>query len=169
MQKLALDLKIEELLRLRAKVKLYKQVQENVEAEMALASTEHKDLEKEYPGLLEEFVNEITLFCNRRIEDLGNGPKRPQAIDAVAVVPVTEEDRPAPPPPAKVQPNLADEPVDPLKFLLKWRHLDSKRVKFKTKDGEVEGTVRGMVTPFLRIQTDTGYDVNVKPQEVQVI
>jgi hypothetical protein len=60
------------------------------------------------------------------------------------------------------------EPTDPLSFLLKWRHLDAKKVKFETPDGEVSGTVKGLVTPNVIVETDLGYVVKVDPNKLKV-
>jgi hypothetical protein len=62
-----------------------------------------------------------------------------------------------------------EEPSDPLRFAQKHRHLDSKRVRFNTKDGQVTGVVVGLTTPNILIKTDTGYTVPVAPSALQII
>lgn len=62
-----------------------------------------------------------------------------------------------------------NEPKDPLSFAQKYRHLDSKRVRFSTKDGDVNGKVVGLEVPNITVKTDTGYTVQVPPSSIQVI
>jgi hypothetical protein len=161
---------IKRLQRIKAKIDLFKRLVANVQDELAAVgeSAEHKALEAEHPGLLTEFCAEIREFSTRRIEQLGSGeeganPTPPKRV----VAPVREE---APPPPApQPQANAEEEPRDPLKFLLKYRHLEGKRVSFSSKDGPVQGTVRGMVTPHITVETDTGFVLTVPPKELKVI
>lgn len=61
------------------------------------------------------------------------------------------------------------EPSDPLRFAQKHKHLDSKRVRFSTKDGNVTGVVVGLTTPHILVKTDTGYTVPVSPSLLQTI
>ncbi len=166
---LDIERQILELQRIREKIGLYKTLLVNVESELTAKTEEHKVLEANHAGLLKEFVAEITGFCNYKIDELGNGPKRPTAkipIEPIMPEPLaidlTKEN-------PKVPPSNTDEPTDPLKFLLKWRHLEGKKVRFQTRNGEVTGTVRGMVTPYLKVETDTGHLANVSPREIQEI
>lgn len=161
---------IKKLQRIKAKIDLYRKVQGNVQDELVSVNqdSEHKSLEAEYPGLLSEFCSEIDAFCNKRVEQLGN----PTAHVPVAESPA-EVSRPRPqeqPKPAVHQVAMIDdEPTDPLRFLMKHKALDGKRVSFQSKDGLVQGTVRGLVTPFIKVETDSGFVIDVKPKELSVI
>lgn len=157
---------IKKLQRVKAKIDLFRKIQTNVQNELASASSdqEHKALEAQFPGLFAEFCAELDSFCTHRAETMGNGGMEPQPQRVVAEAPTPAPAAPSPPP---QDPN--QEPIDPLKFLLKYRGLDGKRVSFSSKDGKVEGTVRGLVTPFIKVETDSGFVVDVPPRELKVI
>lgn len=167
---------IKKLLRTKAKIDLYRKIAANVEAEKASINqdAEHKKLEGEHPGLLKEFCEEILTFCNTNINALGNGSPVPALKPVIA----SGTSTPVEPDPLalkvdvtgkQVAQPMGDEPVDPLRFLIQHRHLDGKKVKFTTKDGEVTGIVRGLVVPNVKIVTDNGYEVAVPPKELTVI
>jgi hypothetical protein len=162
---------IKALQRTKAKIDLYRKVQKNVEAELNLMGQdeEHKKLELEHPGLLKEFCSEVSLFCEKRVEALDNpkpeAPKREQERQQESLLSL----KPQPTPPVRVPVASEEEPGDPIRFLMKYKHLDNKKVEFETKDGLVTGTVRGLVTPFIKVQTDTGYVVDVEPSKLKVL
>lgn len=57
---------------------------------------------------------------------------------------------------------------DVLQFALAHRHLADKRVIVKTKDGEVGGTVRGILMPNIIVVTDTGHEAAVPPETIRL-
>ncbi len=150
---------IKVLLRTKAKIDLYRNVVKYVTTE---GSATNEEFNVAYPGLAEEFATELTSMCNARIEALGNPVKAPETK---VVIPTEPPKPPVPPEP----PVNNGDPTDPLLFLKKYRHLDNKRVSYASKDGEVKGTVKGMVAPFLRIQLDTGYVLNCEPSRIKEI
>lgn len=168
MRMLALEQEILKLQRIRELLGLYRTLLGNVQAELSANTKEHQTLETNHPGLLKDFVGEISAFCTNKIEELGNGP-RPQRIPIQPIMPETLEKEPPPKEKTQVPQNNSDEPTDPLKFLLKYRHLEGKKVSFDTKNGEVTGTVKGMVTPHLRIETDTGHVASVRPTDIRIM
>jgi hypothetical protein len=160
---------IKNLQRIKAKIDLYKKVASNVQDELASVNQdeEHKALEREFPGLLAEFCQEIGAFCSKRVEQLGNGGSVPRAVELPppeAQQPVKDEARPILPPDS-----TEEEPTDPLRFLLKYKHLDGKTVAWTTKDGQVQGKVRGLLAPNIIVETDTGHTVKVAGKILKVV
>lgn len=156
-----IDEQIKTLMRVKEKIELYRAVIKNVQT--FLKESFGNTAESLYPGLANEFENEISDFCQSRIDVLNGtravkpSPLRPeemQPLDAVETKP-----------PKTVTPDEAD----PVKFLMKHRHLDGKTVKFMSNGSEITGRVRGLVVPNITIETDLGYVVQVKPSEIQVI
>ena len=161
---------IKSLLRVKAKVDLYKKIISTIEAEKSSKSEEQEALNSEFPGLLNEFCGEILTFCSKRVDDLGNMRKEsPSAVTIVDQPQIPMQSQPVAQVQAPAAPTEEVEPTDPLKFLLKYRHMDGKRVTVTTRDGNVEGTVRGMVAPNIKVETDTGYIVGVPPRTVKII
>ncbi len=160
---------IKKLQRIKAKIDLYKKVVANVQDELASVNqdAEHKTLEQQYPGLLGEFCSELTGFCAGVIEQLGNGDSVPAATPPRRV-PEAVEAQPEPPKPKTPPATSVDdsEPADPLRFLMKYRHLDGKKVTWMTKDGQVQGVVRGMVTPNIIVETESGFTVPVPGRDL---
>src|SRR5690606_9935680 len=108
--------------------------------------------------------------CVRRIEQLNTSPMEKQENKQKATVnsqktyseaSVNQAEATSP-----VQPS-EDEPSDPLRFLLKHRALDGKKVTFESRDGTITGVVRGLVAPFLKVETSTGFTVKVRPSEIK--
>jgi hypothetical protein len=160
---------IKKLQRVKAKIDLYKKVQSNVTSELTSVNQdkEHKALEAEYPGLLAEFVQEMDAFCSKRIEMLGNG-----SVERPAPPPVPTTAAAAPEPLAK-KPIILEapdqEPKDPLRFLMKYKHLDGKTVTWMSKDGQVTGKVRGILTPNIIVETESGFTLPVEPKLLQEV
>ena len=117
-----------------------------------------------------EVAEEVTEFCIRRINELSSnsvtnltqshlvGQKRD--IQEEKLLKFSEKE--------PIRESVESEPADPLRFLAKWKHLDGKTVSFETKDGEVSGTVRGLVTPDVIVVTSNGYNVKVAPTKLRV-
>jgi hypothetical protein len=165
---------IKKLQRVKAKIDLYKKVQSNVTSELTSVNQdkEHKALEAEYPGLLAEFVQEMDAFCSKRIEMLGNG-EQPRRVSEPTPNGGAVND-PGPPQPATkpVTPPIQmidDEPADPLRFLMKYKHLDGKKVTWMSKDGQVTGTVRGLLTPNVIVESDNGFTLPVPARELKEV
>lgn len=78
--------------------------------------------------------------------------------DAEASVDLTKN-RPQPP---------AKKGQDILQFAMSHRHLDGKRVTVTTKNGKVGGVVRGMLMPNIIVQTDTGHEAHIPPEQITV-
>lgn len=170
---LAIEQEIQKLLRLKAKVNLYQMMLANVQNELDSKSKDHDELEKTHAGLLTEFVAEVSAFCEAKIDLLGNGPvnQKPAPVQRPSESEVVNKpaDSNLQKETVKVVDPSTEEPTDPLKFLLKWRHLEGKKVAFETRNGEVTGTVRGMVTPNLKVELDTGYTASVRPTDIKVL
>lgn len=162
---LAIEEQIKALQRIKAKIELYQKVSLTITDEAKLKTESTKKLDLEYPGLLQEFCDEICTFCADQMRSLGRGPlvyakanPEPQIVKPEPVV------NPDVIPQAEM-----DEPTDPLRFLLKYKAWEGKKVSFPSKDGQVNGTVRGMVVPYLKVETDTGFVIDVKPKELKVL
>lgn len=166
-KRMQIEEQIKALQRVKAKIDLYKKVISNIEIEKDSEDPESKTLEKEHPGLIAEFCDEITVFCSKRVEMLGN-PQKASMAPPIPREPVEPELLEKTDKPKKPEPPVEAEPRDPLKFLLKYKYLDGKTVSFRTKDGKITGKVRGLVVPNIRVETDSGYDVDVPPKELTV-
>jgi hypothetical protein len=158
-----LEDKIKTLLKRKAKLDLYKKLMVSLETEKVDKDEDKAILESEFPGLLVDFCNEVLGFCKQRMTELqtleDDTPKAPKVQAKVEAAP-----QPAPVLQAPVDP---DEPTDILKFAMKYRHLDGKHVTVVSPDGEVGATVVGMVMPFLKVFTDTGYTVDISPKDIK--
>lgn len=148
---------IKALLRTKAKIDEYRRVIKYVTED----STSTEEFDDKYPGLREEFTAELIEICNSRIEMLGNPvkPSAPKQMLETVENPIVK----ANPAPAENH----GEPNDPLRFLQKYRHLDGKKVVYSSKDGDVQGVVRGMITPFLKVELNTGYVINAEPAKIR--
>ena len=157
---------IKKLQRIKAKIDLHRRLISNLKADSEAKDPEHKALEAEHPGLFEEFCKEIVDFSVDRIQTLSNpeAPKLPTATERIIYAEPETENQPVAPKPQ------AQPPMDPLKFLMANKHLEGKKISFKTKDGIITGTVRGISLPAsLKVETDTGYDISIPPSEVTVL
>lgn len=125
-------------------------------------------METEHPNLLAEFIEEVTYFSNKRLATLQGvnlGSSQPNETIENPVVKEAVANTAA----SVSPPSEDEEPRDPVRFLMKYRYLDGKRVKVETPNGEIEGRVKGLVTPFIRIETNLGYEINVPPKAVRVL
>jgi hypothetical protein len=150
---------IKRLQRLEAKIVLYDALlaQVRVRTDVGLPCDEHE-------GLYGEFIDEIRQFVEGRITDINNSIITPAKQQAPIVQPPVAQ--PHTPPKETPASTSGDEPTDPLKFLLKHKALDRKRVIYHSKDGDVQGTVCGLIAPFIKITTDTGFVLNVPPKDL---
>lgn len=170
---------IKSLLKIKAKIDLYRKVMENISAELKSEDPAHKELEKDHPGLMKEFCTEVLGFCEERVQVLGNPSTQPANPVASASQESLEKVKKMENPSstqkaaengkAIIDDLNAPEPIDPLRFTLKYRGMVGKKVMFSTPNGEVTGVVKAAVTPFLRVETDTGHYISIKPSEVHEI
>lgn len=160
---------IRKLQRIKAKIDLYKKVTANIQDELASVNqdAEHKALEAQFPGLFAEFCQEMNAFCAKRAEQLGSGGDSPPNQVTGPTAPVPQEEKP--PAPLPVLPTVEDEPADPLRFLLKYKHLDGKTVTWVSKDGPVQGKVRGLLSPNVIVETDSGFTLPVQAKLLKVV
>jgi hypothetical protein len=154
---------IQKLLRLKAKIDLYKNLISHLNVESGLKDDFHASIENAHPGVLKEFFEELHAFASKRVGVLdSSGASQPAPAQAAPQVqPPKPEKRPV-----ESDPNA--EPRDPLSFMRKYQHLYGKKVSWATPDGTVTGTVRGIVVPYLKVDTDTGFTVTVEPKQIQV-
>lgn len=164
---LAIEEQIKKLQRVKAKIDLYTKVQANISAEQANKDPEALKLDAEHPGLMKEFCAEISAFCTDRVGQLGSGDApRPRPTEHGAVLDApTQPEAPRVRPPIISQAEM-DEPQDPLRFMMKYKHLAGKKVKVKTVHGDVEGVVRGVTVPFIKVETETGFVVDSLPKDI---
>ena len=142
---------IQRLQRLESKIALYETLIEWVR-ELAAPACEAE--------VYTEFAREIQTIVESKINEINGLTTVPIRQSA----PVSSKEVIVPPPVAQT-----DEPTDPLKFLLKYRHLDRKRIIYKSKDGEVPGIVCGLIAPLIKIMTDTGFMINVPPRDIKEV
>jgi len=118
-------------------------------------------------------VDDLTKFCVARIVQI----ERPKSAPPITPEPSEGEivkkraNKPDPMKAALEKAQATDEdgePLDPLMFMKKYRHLDGKEVTVKTKNGDVKAIVRGMTVPFILVETVTGHNVQVKPKDLIV-
>jgi hypothetical protein len=64
-------------------------------------------------------------------------------------------------PPKPETPGQKAKRQDMIQFALANRHLEKKRVRVITSQGEVGGVVVGMIAPNIIVKTDTGHEVPV--------
>ena len=152
-----LEEQLKELQRRIQKAKLYQLIIQNLEAEK-------EDLE-EFPGLLEEVSSDVIAFCKTRVESIENLGKGQETAKKVSPTPAPKEN----PQPQVTEEAAQEEPSDPLLFLKKYKHLEGKTIKVYTKDGDVLAKVHGAVAPFLKVVTETGYTISVKPSEIEEV
>lgn len=156
-----IDEQISKLLRLKAKIDLYKKFENAL-----TGSAVEPALENTHPGLYAEFVGEVGLFYNKRIQMLSNDtpiePKPAPQAPRTESNATTQSENPT----APAKKEVPIESNDPIRFLMRHRHLDQKRVQFTTKDGIIQGVVRGMAAPFIVVETTTGFTVQVPPGEI---
>lgn len=158
---------IKKLLRTKAKIDLYKKIEVSLQAEVTALETDedHKKLEAEHPGLIKEFCEELGGYCHQQVSELSyvKQTATPAHVETSVVTQVIEK------PKVTFTPIPAnDEPTDPLKFMMKYRHYESRRVTVETPNGPVGGVVRGLVTPYIIVQTDTGHDAKVFPKNIKL-
>lgn len=155
---------IKSLLKIKAKIDLYRKVVGNIEAEKTSKDPEHVSLQKDHPGLITEFCDEILDFCNSRIQSLGNPTSQ-----APKPTPRKEESF-VPLDPPRTDPTIKnaddEEPRDPLRFLMKYKNMEGKSVTFKTKDGVIKAKIRGCVAPNLVVETEMGVTLQIPPREL---
>lgn len=127
-------------------------------------------METEHPGLLEEVCSKCISFCTTEIEQLSQGDIESSKPTNKSIIAKKEEittDKPKID--SVIQDMQSEEPTDPLRFLMKYKSFDGKRVTYSSKDGIVEGKVVGLLTPFIKIQLDTGYVINAEPSKTKII
>ena len=149
----------DEILKLQRKVCLqdmYSQLENLVEINQSIF------IEDNHSGLFVEFMIDIKAFIQGRIAGLDSTT---QPITKQTPVAVNE------PQSQSITKPAADpaEITDPLKFLMKYRGLEKKRIEYASKDGPVQGTVLGLAAPNIRISLDTGFVINVNPKDLKEV
>lgn len=169
---------LSKLRKLEAKINFLKKIQEDLKEKAEAAK---KDANYDEAKAIGEVISYIT----GRISQIENG-------DAELILPETrvvrnqsepqvskgtfidEEEEETPNPkrkPAKPVDDDPELPNDPLKFAMKFRHLDGKTVMVVTDNGNVDAKVRG-VDPAQKgiiVTTSTGYTLTVSPKKIQEV
>lgn len=168
-----LEKQIKELQRKQKKVEIYQEIADNLLKQTDSQTLEVLKIEQDYPGLIKEVCTEVISFLEHKRSILcelghdvtvGNSPMTTDVAKEGAATQVTVK------PPETVK-QLVDpvEPTDPIRFLLKYKFLDGKLVNVTTPNGDVKAKVVGLLTPYIRVETETGYTVNVEPKHIKVI
>ena len=154
--------KIKELQKVQAKIELYERLATNITMDL----TSEEALAGESPELVEvipEFIEELIKFAKSRVDQLNGMTPRPKPKPKSEFQPLEPEHVEAPP--KKAPP---PDHMDPLTFALKWKKNEGKDVEFTTKDGIIQGNVRGVNPPNIVVETKSGITITVPPNELTI-
>lgn len=171
---MSIEEQIKKLQRIKAHIELYERLKDNINDEANKKEEEHSKFESEHPGLLTQFIKEISSFCDKKVKELNNYefdkknstkkqnklPEKQETKDKKQDIAKTKKE--------SVHDPFSDVPEDPLRFALKYKHLEGKRVSIETNNGEVSGVIRGVNVPNIVVETDTNYTIQVPPKDLQL-
>lgn len=161
-----------------------------------LKSVEEYD-EKEWAEVKEEVVGLVQAFVEDTVDSIENGTNPKQGSEVPAWTKITEEDllvlkklsegmknRKAATKlandesftkdsaePASKPKNDVLGPHEMMNFAMEHRHLSGKKVRAASPEAgtTADGTVVGVVPPFILVQTDKGPKIKVKPENISLI
>ena len=123
---------------------------------------------KDTSAPIEKVMNAVIGFCKSQIDSIEeDAPERKIEVPGPSLVqPKTKEDRLE----TKKEELTQAADNDPLRFLVKHKHLQGKTVKVSSKNGEVVGKVVSLAAPtHVVVTTETGYTIQVTPDKLEVL